>query len=229
MIYGRTLCNNTCSDGTYSNSSSNLCLMCAPQCLTCSGNASNCLSCGFSSIGSNLYLSNNQCLLNCPVRTWANQVNHNCDSCHASCISCTSSGQNSCQSCGNITGTIYYKYIGAETCNTTCPDGQFISATIPNFCQPCSPICITCINSSEVCTNLNCSQNYFYLNNSCLSTCPDNYYPDLSLRQCIQCTPGCQTCFGLGLNSCTKCNMVSATQYYLQIGLTTCASGCNPG
>ena len=163
------------------------------------------------------------------MQFWANIATHNCDSCHASCLSCTSSGQNSCQSCGNVTGTIYYKYIGADTCNTSCPDGQFISASIPNFCQPCSPICITCVNSSEVCTNLNCSQNYFYLNNSCLSTCPDNYYPDLSLRQCIQCAAGCQSCFGPGLTSCTKCGLASTTQYYLQIGISTCAAGCNPG
>lgn len=83
------------------------------------------------------------------------------------------------------------------------------------------------MNTSDTCTNANCSKNYFYLNNSCLAQCPDNYYPDTALRQCIQCTPGCQTCFGSGLNSCTKCSNVTTTQYYLQIGLSTCGTSCN--
>jgi len=58
--------------------------------------------------------------------------------------------------------------------------------------------------------------------------CPDNYYPDSTVRQCLQCTPGCQTCTGSGLNKCSKCN-VNVVQYYLQIGINTCGPGCNDG
>ena len=204
-------------------------MLCASQCITCVNSSTTCLSCGFSIFGTNLFFKNNQCLLNCPIGFWPNISGFNCDSCNLACIACTSGSVNSCTICNNISSTIYYKHIGANTCATTCPDGQYISGSKPNNCQPCSAACITCVNTSETCTNVNCSQNYFYLNNSCLAACPDNYYADTSLRRCIQCTAGCQSCFGSGLTSCTKCNMVSTTQYYLQIGLNTCGSGCNPG
>jgi hypothetical protein len=50
------------------------------------------------------------------------------------------------------------------------------------------------------------------------------------LRQCIQCTPGCQSCYGPGLDACTKCTTLgNGTVYYLQLGLDSCRAGCNPG
>jgi proprotein convertase subtilisin/kexin type 5 len=204
-------------------------MLCNSECLTCQNNGNYCLTCGLSPFQAPLFFYSNQCLLKCPIKFWGNTSSNNCDACHAACLSCTSSGLDSCQSCGNISSTIYYKYIGADKCNTVCPDSQFIDTAIPNFCQKCAPNCITCVNTSDTCTNVNCSKNYFYLNNSCLAACPDNYYADLSLRQCIQCTAGCQSCFASGLNSCTKCSLVSTTQYYLQIGITSCGASCNVG
>ena len=148
-------------------------------------------------------------------------------------MECTDLGIDKCSKCKNDSVTpsiVYYKHIGADVCNTSCPGGQFIAASVPNYCQPCSPVCITCENAAENCTNLNCSVNYFYLNNSCLAACPDNYYTDSSLRQCLQCSPGCQTCFGPGLDACSKCSsLANGTQYFLQIGNTTCGPTCNSG
>jgi len=205
-------------------------MLCSASCLTCTGTFSYCLSCGFSQLGSFLYLYSNQCLLNCPTHYFANVTTNTCDPCTPGCSVCYSSGFSSCTACNNDTNNaIYYKYIGSDICNTSCPNGQFISSSVLYLCQACSSICVTCSISAENCTSSNCSANYYFLNNSCLSICPDNYYPNPSIRQCSPCVAGCQTCFGGDLNSCTKCNSPNGTQYYLQIGLTQCASYCNSG
>ena len=197
--------------------------------MTCTGTASNCLSCGFSQYGFDLFLHGSQCLLTCPTGYWANKTGHSCDACSLGCASCSYLGLTFCSVCKNDTTVIYYKDLDTATCGTTCPDGQFISAAVPNICQRCSPTCLTCSVAAENCTNLNCSINYYYLNNSCLSACPNQYYADSTLRQCLICTSGCALCFGTGLTSCTKCNAPGGVQYYKQIGITTCATGCNPG
>ena len=199
-------------------------------CLTCSGSAKNCLSCGFSAYGFHLYLYNNTCLLNCPNGFWANSVGNTCDSCTQGCLTCTGAGLTNCLTCDNVTGTPYLKEIGATVCGTTCPDRQFISASYPNECQPCASNCITCSVTADNCTNTNCSVNFYYLNNSCLSQCPSTYYySDSSLRQCQPCATGCLRCFGPSASECTECDLVLTTQYYLQIGLTTCLQVCNTG
>ena len=84
---------------------------------------------------------------------------------------------------------------------------------------------------ADNCTNANCSVNFFYLNNSCLSACPStHYHPNSALRQCIACATGCLRCFGPSAGECTECDLVSGTtQYYLQLGNTTCLTACNPG
>ena len=205
-------------------------MLCSGECLTCSSTISNCLTCGFSQYGFDLFLSNNQCLLNCPAGFWGNATAHNCDACTPGCLTCTTSGLASCQSCGNVTATQYYKHIGGNTCDTSCPDGQYIDAAYPNDCQPCASNCITCSGTADHCTNTNCSVNFFFLNNSCLATCPvDHYYQDSTSRQCLPCASGCLKCFGPALTQCSECDLVVATQYFMQIGLTQCATGCNPG
>lgn len=189
------------------------------------------MSCGLSTTGVNLFLYNNKCLAVCPISFWANSNTNICDPCSTGCLRCTNSGLTACTQCSNDSSTIYYLHIGATTCSSTnCPDGQYISSSVPNYCQPCSSICVTCSVSAENCTSSNCAQNYYFLNNSCLANCPDNYFNNLALRQCTQCTTGCQSCFSTGLNSCTACqSLVNGTKYYLQIGVNTCDLNCNQG
>lgn len=59
------------------------------------------------------------------------------------CLTCTEALNTDCQSCKNVTvegvTTIYYKHIGANKCDSTCPNGQFVDTAIPNVCQICSP------------------------------------------------------------------------------------------
>ena len=205
-------------------------MLCSGECATCSGSASNCLSCGFSQYGFNLFLSGSQCLLTCPISFWANTGTHTCDGCSPGCLTCTNIGTNNCQSCTNVTSTQYYKHIGATTCDTTCPAGQYIDAAYPNDCRPCASNCITCLGTADHCTNTNCSVNFLFLNNSCLSTCPTNYYyADTTARLCSSCASGCLKCFGSLTSQCTECDLAGGNQYYLQRGTTTCNTVCNSG
>ena len=82
--------------------------------------------------------------MNCLTGDWGNSDNNNCDTCTPGCTSCFGDGLASCNTCGNVGNDTYYKHIGNTVCNTTCPNGQFISSFIDYFCQPCSVLCVTC-------------------------------------------------------------------------------------
>jgi proprotein convertase subtilisin/kexin type 5 len=109
LIYGTEICNQSCPDGQYANTTSRQCLLCASQCITCINSSSTCLTCGYSTLGSNFFLYGTQCLLRCPVGYWANVASFTCDVCNSACLSCTNGSTSSCSACGNISSTIYYK------------------------------------------------------------------------------------------------------------------------
>ena len=146
LEYGTTTCSQTCPVGQYQDTSGTFqCLLCASSCDTCLNTSSNCQTCAFSTtIGANVFLSGTQCLLACPAGFWGDTSNHQCTSCHVGCAVCTDASLTTCTSCRNDTSTQYYKEIGINTCATTCPAGQFISASVSNLCQACSITCITC-------------------------------------------------------------------------------------
>ena len=216
LVYSSTICTATCPNGQYKNTTSSTCLLCSASCLTCVNSATECVTCGLSNAGIHLFKYLTTCLAVCPNGFWANSTEYTCDACTAGCLTCTGAGLSNCMTCNNATGSPYHKQVGATVCGPTCPAGQFISAATPNFCQLCASNCVTCSILADNCTSANCSINFFYLNNTCLSTCPNQYYADASLRQCTLCTSGCALCFGAGLSSCTSCMAVGATPYYLQ-------------
>jgi proprotein convertase subtilisin/kexin type 5 len=225
LEYGEFNCLTNCPDGQYANATAFKCLLCSANCLTCSSSGTHCLTCGFSTIGLNLFLSSNKCVANCPQGQWGNSSDYTCTNCADGCMACSGPSLDNCTLCGNYSSSTYYKHIGVTVCNTTCPGGQFISANIPNFCQQCSSICVTCNDVADNCTSQTCAANLFYLNYECLSLCPNHYYPDRSARQCKQCATGCSTCFGADNSSCTVCS----SSFYLQMGSNTCSSGCSNG
>lgn len=216
LEYGEFNCLTTCLAGQYANSTSFKCLLCSANCATCSSSSTNCSTCGFSSVGMNLYLSNNKCVASCPQGQWGNSSDYKCTNCADECLACFGPSISNCTLCGNASTKTYYKHIGDTVCNTTCPDGQFISGSIPNFCQPCSSICVTCEATAENCTSSTCAANFFFLSNECLSECPNGYYADRSARQCLECDTACTRCFDSGDASCTACS----SGYYLQMGST---------
>ena len=227
LVYSTNYCSSSCPNGQYANTTDFTCKLCNPECLTCVTTPGNCLTCGFSSQGYNLFLQTNKCLMNCLNGYWGNPSTNNCDACAVGCATCSAAGTSACTVCNTdtSTSTMYYKWIGSTVCATTCPNGQFISASISYLCQPCSSICVTCSVTAENCTASTCAANYFYLNNNCLGACPNHYYADSALRQCLACATGCSTCFAAGTSSCTVCS----TSYYLQTGQTSCAATCASG
>ena len=82
--------------------------------------------------------------MNCPVGHYGNASDHSCYSCHTGCAACSDNTLLTCTACTNVSGTIYYKYTNANTCNTSCPYGQFILDSIPFLCQSCNYPCVTC-------------------------------------------------------------------------------------
>ena len=80
-----------CPDGTYLFSGK--CLSCS-ICKTCKDSASNCLSCNNPN-----FLTNYQCLSNCPDGTWQKSIDNACKTCESSCKTCTAGTSSDCDSC----------------------------------------------------------------------------------------------------------------------------------
>jgi len=68
--------------------------------------------------------------MNCPLGLYANTFNNTCDPCALGCSACYGPEHTDCTACLtlNVSGTLtpYYKYLTANTCNTTCPISQLI-------------------------------------------------------------------------------------------------------
>ena len=78
LEYNTNICSTACINGQYKNTTSHKCLLCSPVCVTCSGSATNCLTCGMSAFSANLYFYSNQCLITCPTTFWGNPSTHIC-------------------------------------------------------------------------------------------------------------------------------------------------------
>jgi proprotein convertase subtilisin/kexin type 5 len=137
-----------------------------------------------------------------------------------------------------VSGTtqLYYKDLNSNTCGASCPMGQFIDAKTPNFCQFCSSECVYCVDNAKKCLNsTSCATTYFYfaVNHSCLLTCPDGYYADATIRQCIICHVACEICTGPGTQTCTKCRIdttqATPVSYYKLATDTVCSTTCPDG
>jgi hypothetical protein len=58
LIYGTSICSLSCPDGQYQNATSFRCLLCSSYCKTCVTNSTNCLTCGITASGLELFLEN---------------------------------------------------------------------------------------------------------------------------------------------------------------------------
>merc|ERR1712232_99108 len=145
------------------------------------------------------------------------------------CSNCSISATN-CTSCVSASGI---PFLDGNVCVDACPDDEF---PLNGVCQPCSPICGTCIGSADNC--LTCEQpRPFKVNgNSCTNECPDDTF--LSGDECFDCSGNCATCDGPDSDDCLSCNgtfsLLLGSQCVGQcpggtvaVGGTTCVS-CNP-
>jgi proprotein convertase subtilisin/kexin type 5 len=229
LIHGTTICNQTCPDGQYEDETDNKCKVCNTECLTCSLTSSNCTTCGRVN-GIKLYLENNTCVATCASGSYMNSSNNECEICAEGCLTCNGPTLNDCQSCNSsYNGSqMYYKYIGEDTCATTCPRGQYINSDIDYRCQQCYFLCQACVTRADNCVESEgCPNGFFFYNvtNSCRSSCPDGTYADLTTSECLPCADGCELCYGSGNNKCTRCGPDSANSsiiYYKHPRLDTC-------
>ncbi len=235
LVWGTTLCNETCPAGQYSDDASFKCLLCDSNCQTCVQTAKKCTSCNITEFGKRVFLENTVCVEDCTPGFYEEVDNNICMPCKSGCLTCIESELTNCLTCTNAT-SIYYKHLGANTCGLTCPNGQFISAAIPNICQMCSPECTLCIDNAKKCLNLtSCTSNFFFLstNSSCLTICPDRYYANGFNQQCTLCDNGCSTCSAAGTLNCLTCRIDTAVvpnvPYYKYVDYTICNTSCPDG
>ena len=199
-------CYSVCPSGFWANITTNKCDLCDKSCLSCSGSGnlqctscaagfylysgqcllcySNCFTCDktttfCTSCSSSTYLYNGNCLSSCPKGYWPNSVNKSCDMCDSSCLTCQSPGtSNDC---------------------LTCPIGYYFNSM---KCNECAIGCASC-NTSTYCTL--CFSPFFLSNNTCLDSCQQGFWRDVSNSECKLCDVGCVNCSGPSLIECTAC------------------------
>ena len=173
------------------------CQNCAASCPTCSGSATSCTSCNTS-----LVLYGSSCIASCPSGSF--NSSGVCQNCLSSCQSCTNGS--SCTSCPSNT------YLINGLCQSSCPSGTFQDVAT-GTCATCNANCSTCSGSATNCST--CLAGTIFYNNTCLSSCPYNYFPING--NCITCG-SCITCSSA--TTCVQCY----SGYYLFGG--TCYSKC---
>ena len=118
----------------------------------------------------------------CPAAQYGRLNDSTCQSCAAGCASCTDATVNDCLSCNNFNSSVaFYKWANETTCSSTCPDGQFVSATLSHQCAYCASNCITCLGRADNCTfKGGCRTGSFFSNSSfdCVTLCPAGLYGD---------------------------------------------------
>ena len=100
-----------------------------------------------------------------------------------------------------------------NTCTQACPNGTFYNSTSLS-CQTCTSNCNRCIINATNC--IDCIASTYFLNSTCFSVCPDNYYGNGG--NCTACVTPCLLCSSS--SSCTSC---IANYYFYK---NTCVTSC---
>lgn len=94
-----------------------LCQDCLAPCVECSEALERCTNCG----GATPFLVNDTCRDSCASNQYG--VGITCIDCPDPCASCADA--DTCQSCGNFSGTSNKSYLLASSCVAECGDGLF--------------------------------------------------------------------------------------------------------
>jgi proprotein convertase subtilisin/kexin type 5 len=224
-------CIKSCPAGTFPTLNTPYqCTPCSSSCSSCIS-ATNCTSCqGNFYISINYILNISICVDICPDGTYVgispsfSFFNSNifaCLPCNSPCENCIAS--TICATC--LEGYTLY----LTQCLKSCPNGYYNSTYQSTLmtgtlfrgsrCFPCSQICLTCTNSSDIC--LSCYTGYILKNNSCVSNCTTaNTYYSQTFRQCLNCSTFCWTCYGSLLTNCLSCKPP------LYLFSNTCINNC---
>jgi proprotein convertase subtilisin/kexin type 5 len=204
-------CVSSCPVGTASINM--ICTACNSPCLTCLGSVTSCLSCD-PSYSPAVYLSGTRCVTSCPSGTYTNDTNNECTTCTNQCLTCTSAS--SCLSC--ISGYSLF----SNTCSQGCQSGY---VSVNQICLACLFTCGTCSINQYNCTSClaTLSPKQYLTGNSCVQTCPDTFYGNISTLLCTQCPSPCYTCSSTSI--CTSC----LDGYSLSFNGSSCLVSCPAG
>uniref|UniRef100_A0A668AC49 Proprotein convertase subtilisin/kexin type 5b n=1 Tax=Myripristis murdjan TaxID=586833 RepID=A0A668AC49_9TELE len=167
------------------------CKKCSSLCETCVGSRSDqCTTCR---AGFHLNEGSNTCVANCAdsfyldhgtVR-WRQCI---CPYCLPGCTVCQDAKR--CQRCRSGYTQLYLQDgVCVLECHRGFPQG--------GVCQPCGPKCASCQGNASHC--LSCESQYFLLDHSCRSHCPEGYYATATDSECLRCPPDCKECNHDGL------------------------------
>jgi proprotein convertase subtilisin/kexin type 5 len=178
-----TTCINPCPSHTY---------VSGTTCTTCDANCSNCLSTSTYCTSCNLtyYLYNHVCYNPCPSLTYSINATSTCAKCNAYCLVCSVTSTN-CSSC--VLSGINQAFLKGTLCTKNCGNTYYPSTNGgvgPNLCLSCDPSCVTCLYNSTFC--FSCFAGYYYLNNTCLTSCPfPAYFSNNATWSCLSCSATC--------------------------------------
>ncbi|KAA8592193.1 hypothetical protein FQN60_017648 [Etheostoma spectabile] len=166
-----------------------VCQPCAPECTSCQGSSSHCLSCD-----KKYLLLDHSCRSNCLEGYYANETE--CHRCPVHCRECNQDGL--CKKCDQ------YYFLHGDKCLDDCPDSYFASEE-PQECVRCHSDCASCdgpgFDDCHVCRNPKAVR----YNGECLAKCPESTYYDATTNECRDCDRSCQTCSGHEPSSCLSC------------------------
>jgi len=169
-----------------------------------------------------------KCVKTCPSGTFANTINHLCDTCDTNCLTCSGTTAN-CLSC-KTGGWGWLNYI----CYNPCPTVYFLSG---NNCTACNILCTTCTSALVSACSV-CASNAYLNGTTCYTVCPGGLYGDNNAgagpNLCKPCHANCTSCTGPTNTTCTAClapnvlNGMSCTSTACAAGygLTTDSSKC---
>ncbi|CAN9513173.1 unnamed protein product [Ophioblennius macclurei] len=167
-----------------------VCQPCAPECASCEGSPTNCLSCEMQYL-----LLDHSCKDHCPQGYYADDKE--CHRCSVHCIDCNRDGF--CKKCRE------YYFLFEDRCVDNCPKGYFINVK-EQACMVCHADCASCDgpdkDDCDICRNPKAVRH----NGECLSQCPDNTYHDGVTSECRDCDKSCLTCSGYEPSSCLSCD-----------------------
>ena len=135
------------------------------------------------------------CSLTCPFRYLENNYTRTCEPCPYDCYTCDRNRE--CISCNE---THDFRSLSNATLRCTPITGYYDIKV--QIALPCNPGCVEC-RSLSLCFRC-MSGLYMYNDQYCLSSCPDQYFPNDRYRICQPCPYDCQTCNSNG--ACLSCN-----------------------
>lgn len=190
-------CVTECSDGTYTSSSSNVCLACRYRCTSCEGSYSLCTSCRDS-----YYFYSDYCYSDsCPSGTYqlvSSSDSLSCEKCSDACLEC-SGNDSTCIDCDNSKVLYQSSCIGFSDCLNW---GFIETIELVRVCTECDSSCLKCDVDPTFCTECSSSDFLFPTLSVCSDDCPLGSYSESGMT-CYPCETGCETCGSYG--GCFTC------------------------